>query len=104
MIPLYLKLLIFFAILVIAYLVLRYYEMDPLVLVQEAISDIEWNITALILTLIFSFLLLAMIWKAPWWSKECVRTFCITGVPAKIVMSILLPFIGYPLAVRALNK
>ncbi|KKL68214.1 hypothetical protein LCGC14_2127180 [marine sediment metagenome] len=100
------KLGIFVAILVIGYFVLRYFEIDPIVGTWEAVSEMEWDPKALILTLLFSVLVLAFIWKSPMWAtpEEAYRITKITGVPMKTLLSILLPVIGYPLAVRALNK
>ena len=104
-INLWIKVSIFIVILIIAYFVLRHLEMDPIVGIWEAISGIEWNLSALVLTLLFSSLMLAFIWKSPMWvTPETYRFTQITGTPMKILMSILLPIIGYPLAVRALNK
>ena len=96
---------IFIVILIIAYFVLRHLEMDPIVGLWEAITGMEWDLTALILTFIFSAFLLAFIWKSPMWATpETYRVTQITGVPMKILMSILLPIIGYPLAARARQK
>ena len=103
---LWVKLGIFVAILIIAYFVLRYYEMDPIMGFWESISGVEWNPVALILTLSFSALMWAIMWKTSWWAAptEAYRFTLVYGVPMKTLISILLPIIGYPLAVRSLNK
>ncbi len=102
---LWVKLGIFIAILIIAYFILRYYEIDPIIGFWEAISGMEWNPLALILTILFSALLLAIVWKTPMWATpEVCRFTRINCLPMKTLISILLPIIGYPLAVRALNK
>ena len=93
------KLGIFVAILVIGYFVLRHYEMDPVVGLWEALSSMEWNPTALVLTLLFSALLWAIMWKNPMWVNSVAY-----GTGSKIFLSIATPIVGYPLAVRALNK
>jgi len=104
-INLWARVTIFIVILIIAYFVLRHLEMDPIVGLWEAITGMEWDLTALILTFIFSALLLAFIWKSPMWATpETYRVTQITGLPMKILMSILLPIIGYPLAAKARQK
>ena len=104
-INLWTKVGIFIVILIIAYFVLRHLEMDPIVGFWEAITSMEWDLTALFLTIIFSAFLLAFIWKSPMWATpETYRVTQITGTPMKILMSILLPIIGYPLVARASKK
>ncbi len=100
------RVIIFIVILIIAYFILRYYEMDPILGMWESLSEIEWDPKALILTLLFSSIVLAFIWKSPMWAtpEEAYRFTKITGIPMKILLSILLPIIGYPLANRALTK
>ena len=96
---------IFIVILIIAYFVLRHLEMDPIAGFWEAITGMEWDLTALILTFLFSAFVLAFIWKSPMWATpETYRFTQITGIPMKILMSILLPIIGYPLVARARQK
>ena len=96
---------IFIAILVIAYFIMRYFEIDPIMGFWESISGMEWNLKALILTILFSSLMLAFIWKSPMWiTPEVCRFTKVTCPPMKILISILLPIIGYPLAANALNK
>ena len=102
---LWMRLGIFVVILVIAYFILRHFEIDPVIGFWEAISGMEWNLKALILTLLFSSIMIAIIWKTPMWATpETYRFTQVTGPPMKILISILLPIIGYPLAVSALNK
>ena len=105
-ITLWMKVTIFILILVISYFVLKHFDMDPVMGFWEAITEIEWDLTALVLTFIFSSLVLAFIWKSPMWATPEIpyRLTQITGIPMKILMSILLPIISYPLAVRARNK
>ncbi len=99
------KLVIFGVILVIGYFVLRYYEIDPFTAMWESIADLEWNLTALILTIVFSAIFWAILWKTPYWATTYGGSLLfITGLPAKLFMTIMLPVIGYPLAVRSLNK
>ncbi len=105
-ITVWMKLAIFVVILIIAYFVLRYYEMDPVLGMWEAVSEVEWDITALVLTIGFSSIMWAIMWKTSMWAtpEEAYRFTQITGVPMKVILSVLLPIIGYPLAVRARNK
>ena len=96
---------IFILMLIIAYFVLRHYEIDIIMDFWESLSEIEWNPKALILTLLFSALVLAFIWKSPMWATpEVCRFTKINCLPMKTLLTILLPMIGYPLAVKALNK
>ena len=103
---LWMKVSIFAVILVVTYFILRHYDMDPIRGMWESITEMEWNLKALILTLLFSVLVLAFIWKSPMWATPELpyRSTQITGIPMKTLLSILLPIIGYPLAARALNK
>ena len=99
------KVAIFIVILIIAYFIMKHFDINPLMEFWESISGLQWNLSALVLTLLFSSLLLAFIWMSPLWATpETYRLTQITGIPMKILMSILLPIIGYPLAARALNK
>ena len=98
-ITLWMKLTIAAIILVVGYFILRYYEMDPIVGLWNAVSQMEWNPTALVLTLMFSALLWAIIWKSPMWVDSTAF-----GTPSKIFLTIATPIVGYPLAARALNK
>ena len=104
-ITLWIKVTIFILILVIAYFVLKHFDMDPVMGFWEAITEIEWDIKALVLTILFSSLMWAIMWKTSMWATpEIYRATQITGLPMKTLLSILLPIVGYPLAVRSLNK
>lgn len=99
------KIGIFAAILTVGYFVLRYYELNPILSFWESISEVEWDIKALILTVLFSSMMWAIMWKTSMWATpETYRFTQVNGIPMKILISILLPIIGYPLAVRSLNK
>ena len=93
------RLIIFVLILVIGYFILRHYEIDLVMIVWESISELEWNPTALVLTLLFSALLWAMMWKSPLWLNSTAF-----GTPSRIFLTIALPIVAYPLSVRALTK
>lgn len=103
---LWIKLAIFLVVLIIAYFILRRFEMDPIISLFEAVTELEWDLKALILTLLFSSLMWAIMWKTSMWAtpEEAYRFTRINGMPMKMLLSILLPIIGYPLTVRALNK
>lgn len=93
------KIGIFVAFLIIGYFILRYFEMDPIVGFWEAISGLEWNLTALVLTLLFSSMMWIMVWKSPIWVNSTAF-----GTGSRIFLTVALPIVGYPLAVRALSK
>ena len=97
---------IFAAILVIGYFVLRHLDMDPIISFWESITEMEWNVTALVLTILISAIMWVIMWKTSMWAtpETAYRFTTITGVPMKLLISIVLPIIGYPLAVRALTK
>ena len=103
---LWIKVVIFVVVLIVGYFILKHYDMDPAVVFWESLTEIEWDPKALILTLMFSAIVLAFVWKSPMWAtpEEAYRFTKITGIPMKVLLSILLPVIGYPLAVRAGNK
>ena len=105
-ITLWMKGIIFIVILIVGYFVLKYYEMDPVVEMWESITEMEWDPVVLVLTLLFSSIVLAFIWKSPMWTTpiEPYRFTDITGIPMKILLSILLPIIGYPLANKAWHR
>lgn len=98
------KLIIFAILLVVLYFVFKYFfEIDLLEMIwlslMEAIQSIEWSLTALVLTFVFSGIMWAIMWKNPIWVDSTFFT-----PTYKIILSILLPLIGYPLAVSSLNK
>ena len=102
---------------VIAYFVLEYFwEINYLEIAWESITDIgsafteiEWNPVALSLTIIFSSIIWFILWGTSWWDtiplSECGRILiCLTSFPHKIFFTIGTPLLGYPLALRSLNK
>ena len=104
-----LRLLAFAVFMIVLYFVLKYYDIDFLEMVRDFFADIfesfEWNVVGVVLTLLFSAIMWGFLWLTPWWATtDCGTVFCVTGLPAKIIMSVLLPIIGYPLALRALNR
>lgn len=94
-----LKIGIFVLLVIIIYFVLRYYDMDPLVATWETISEIEWNITVLILTLMISAIMWAVIWTNPFWVNSVAY-----GFKSKVFLTIVVPIVGYFLGLRAWNK
>lgn len=105
MIPFYLKLIIFLVLLIVAYFVLRQYDLDPLVALGESIQEMEWNMTAVVLTLLFSAFIWVILWKTPWWATTYGGDILdVTGLPAKLFLTLGTPVFGYPLAVRSLNR
>lgn len=113
----YLKLLIFIAILVIAYFVLEYFwDIAYLEIAWETITDIgssftniEWDAKALTLTLVFSAIIWGILWFTPFWStiplSECGRfLICLRSLPHKLFFTIGTVLFGYPLALRRLNN
>lgn len=94
------KLGILFIIIIILYFLLKYlFDVDVLEEIAESISGIEFNMTALILTFLFSGVIWAIIWINPLWVNSTAF-----GPGSKIFLTIALPIVGYPLAIRSLNK
>lgn len=87
-------------VIIVIYFVLKYFfEYDLLVEMWESISGIEFNITALIVTLVMAIFMYAVIWLNPFWVKSTFFTF-----EKKLFLTVAFPIIGYVLAVRGLNK
>ena len=94
------KLIILFAVIVIVYLLLKFYmDYDLLEVIWESISGLEFNWTALVVTLVLTLFMWAVIWLNPIWIKSIYFTF-----GRKMFLTIAFPIIGYVLAVRGLNK
>lgn len=98
-ISIWIKIGIFVVVLVAAYIFLRYQSIDPFAALFESFSEMEFNMTALVLTLAFSVLMWFIIWKNPFWVSSTAYS-----VFDKIFLTVAVPVVGYPLAVRALNK
>ena len=94
------KLIILFAVIVIVYLLLRFYmDYDILEVLWESITELEYNLTAVIITLALTLFMWAVIWLNPLWIKSTYFTF-----GKKMFLTITFPIVGYVLAVRGLNK
>ncbi len=94
------KLIILFAVIVIMYLVSKYWmDYDLLEVIRESILELEFSITGLVLTILFSSVMWAIIWGNPLWVNSIAFGFW-----HKLFLTVALPIVGYPLAVRALNK
>lgn len=98
---------IIFFLLIAQYFVLRiFFDFDELDVVKESFFEIEFQIVPLILTLVISAIFWAILWGTPWWATNyaCGRWSCVNGPIMKVVLTVLLPIVGYPFAVRSWNK
>ena len=94
------KLIIAAVIIIAAYFILKiYFDMDVLVAAWELISELEFNWTVLVITLIGSVLLSTMIWKSPLWVSSDAF-----GFKEKLFLTIGTPIMGYIMGMRAWNK
>ncbi len=94
------KIIIIIVLMIVTYFLLKFFmDIDLIEEMVGSIKDIEFNWTALILTLVFSSMMWAIMWMNPIWKASTAF-----GTPSKIFLTIALPIIGYPLAVRSLNK
>jgi len=113
----YWKLILFIAIMVIAYFILEYFwDIDYIEIARETITDIgstftnvEWDARALTLTIVFSSIIWGILWFTPFWStiplSECGRfLICVRSLPHKLFFTLGTLLFGYPLALRSLNK
>lgn len=98
-INIYWKLAIMFVVLVVAYFVLRYFEMDPFVALWEGLTEVEINMAVLVVTFVISGVLWLIIWKNPFWVNSTAF-----GTPSKIFLSVAAPIVGYIFGLRAWDK
>ena len=94
------KLIILLIVIIGIYLILKFWlDYDVLEVLWESITELEFNWTAVIITLAMTLFMWAVIWLNPIWIKSTYFTF-----GKKMFLTISFPIIGYILAVRGLNK
>lgn len=67
--------------------------------IVESIKDVEWSLIAFITTIVFTAIMLTMIWKSPLWVNAVYF-----DTTKKLILSVLFPIVAYPISVRAWNK
>ncbi len=94
------KIIIMVVVAIAGYLIMKYaFDYDILLELWEGLINFELDAKALVLSVVFSIAMWLVIWLNPFWVNS---TFFSPGY--KIFLTVALPVVGYPIALRALNK
>lgn len=87
-------------VIIIAYFLAKIYlDYDFIEVIWESMTELEIDWVVLGLTLLFSAFWIYIMWGTSLWQNS---TYFTTG--KKLILSIAIPIVGYPIAYRAWNK